>query len=193
MSEVIVGCVPHVSKVHGGRFIASCGIDHFAEGRVFIAFPARLYHEVGEPSVEDGIKCVDVYLVETAGRFAVRFEKSVGVVRVAEDVNRGTVTGDELIFPVVELFRELGIKHEEQVGEGVFVQLTPLLVECRFGRGGRGSSVVSIEFLLDTVSLHGKEHHDGVMETHLPVSGEVLSGLDRVLARISGDFIKCRE
>ena len=160
---------------------------------VFIPFSARLYHKIGEPPVNDGIECIDVHLVEATGGFTIRFKKSAGVVRVAEDVGRGTVTGDKLIFPIVKLFSKLGVKHEEQVGEGIFAQLLPLFVKCRFGRSGGSSAEVPVEFLPDAVSLQGKEHHEGVMESHLSVSGEILSWIDRVLAWIGGDFIERRE
>lgn len=34
---------------------AACGIDHLAEGAVFIAFPARLDDKVSEAPVQDGV------------------------------------------------------------------------------------------------------------------------------------------
>ena len=64
----------------------------------------RLNHKVGEAPVQYGIKGIDVDLVEALCRFAIRFKKRVGVIRVVEDVGSEPVTGNELVFPVVEVF-----------------------------------------------------------------------------------------
>ena len=50
MGEIIIGCITPVTNVDN-RTAATCGIDHLAEGAVFIAFPARLDDKVSEASV----------------------------------------------------------------------------------------------------------------------------------------------
>ena len=52
---------------------------------------------------------------------------------------------------------------------------------------------ITVKFLFDTVSLHGEEHQQGVMEPHFPVSGEVPARVDGILPRIGGDFVDCRQ
>ena len=51
------------------------------------------------------------------------------------------------------------------------------------------SAEVPVDFLLDTVSLHGKEHHDGIVKPHFPVPCEIFSRVDRILAWIGGDLV----
>ena len=54
----------HIGEINGGRAAAGGSINHLAESGIFVPLSAGLDHEVGEPAVEDGIKGIDVNLVE---------------------------------------------------------------------------------------------------------------------------------
>ena len=70
-------------------------------------------------------------LVEATGGFTVGFEEGVRVVRVAEDIGCGAIAGNELIFPMVKVFRKLMVEHEEKAGQGLGVQFPALAVKSR--------------------------------------------------------------
>ena len=52
---------------------------------------------------------------------------------------------------------------------------------------------IAVKFLFDTVSLHSEQHQECVMESHLTVSCEVFTGIDGILAGVSGKLIDCRQ
>ena len=62
MGEIVIGCITPVANIDGQTAVV-CGIDHPAEGAVFIAFPARLDDKVGEAPVQNGVAGVYVSLV----------------------------------------------------------------------------------------------------------------------------------
>lgn len=62
MGEIVIGCIAPVTNIDD-RTSTACGIDHLAEGAVFIAFPARLDDKVSEASVQDGVTGIYVDLV----------------------------------------------------------------------------------------------------------------------------------
>lgn len=132
-------------------------------------------------------------LVEAPCGFAVRFKESVGIIRVAEDIGSRPVTGNELVLPIEKLLLQPAVKCVEKVSECIVDKLPALPVESGLGRGIRGAAEITVKFLFDTVSLHGEEHHQGVMEPHLPVPGEVPAGVDGILPRVSGDLVDCRQ
>ncbi len=72
-------------------------------------------------------------------------------------------------------------------------KLSALPVKSSFGWGIRGASKITVKLIFDTVGLHGEKHHQGVMESHLPVPGEVPAGVDGILLGVSGNFIDCRQ
>ena len=131
-------------------------------------------------------------LVEALCRFAIRFKKRVGVIRVVEDVGSEPVTGNELVFPVVEVLLQPAVKCVKKVSESIASKLAALPVKSGFGWDIRGAAEITVKFLFDTVSLHCEEHHQGVMEPHFPVPGEVPAGVDGILFRIGGDLVNCR-
>ena len=112
MGEVVIGSVAHVCEIDGGRFVATGSIDHVAKCGILITFSAWLYHEIGEPPVEDRIERVDMNLIEAAGGLAVWLKESIRIIRITEDICGGTIASDELVFPVVKLLFELGVEQE---------------------------------------------------------------------------------
>ena len=104
MSEVVVRSIAHVSKIYDRASIFPGGVNHLAERRIFVPFSGRLDHEIGKAPVEDGVKGINVDLVKAPCGFAVRLKKSVGIVRVSENVNRRTVAGNEFVFPAEKIF-----------------------------------------------------------------------------------------
>lgn len=177
MGKIIVGSVTHISEIYGGGSIAPGSIHHPAESDIFVPLPGRLDHKVGEAPVQYGIEGIDMDLVEALCRFAIRFKKRVDVIRVVEDVGSGPVTGNELVFPVVEVLLQPAVKCVEKVSEGIASKLAALPVKSGFGWDIRGAAEITVKFLFDTVSLHCEEHHQGVMEPHFPVPGKSLTGL----------------
>lgn len=142
--------------------------------------------------VQDGIEGIDVDLVETSGICHWVQRKCRGH-QGAGDVGSGFVTGDELVFPVVEVLLQLAVEYIEKVGEGIACKLPALPVKGGFGRGIRGVAEIKVKLLFDTLSRHGEEHHQGVIEFQFTVSDEVPAGVDGIFPRGSGDFIDCRK
>ncbi len=104
--------------------ITECGIR--------IPSSAKLDNEVGEPSVKDGVKGIDMDLVKSPCGLSVRLKESVGIVRVAKDINCRTITRNELIFSVIEFLRKPAVEHIKKVSQGISCQFPALLIECRF-------------------------------------------------------------
>ena len=123
MGKVIVGSEAHIGEIYGGRAVAFGSINHLTKSGIFVPLPAGLDHEVGEPAVEDGIKSIDVDLVEAPCRFAIGFKEGVGVIRITEDVGSGPITGNELVFPVVEILLQTAVKLVEKVSECIVSKL----------------------------------------------------------------------
>ena len=121
VSEVVVRSEAHVRKIDGGWFVAADSIDHLAKCGILITFSAWLYHEIGEPPVEDRVERVDMDLIEATGRLAVWLKESIRITGITEDIYGGTIAGDELVFPIVKLLFELGVEQEQQVGKSIFV------------------------------------------------------------------------
>ena len=164
MGEIIEGSVTHIGEICGGWPIAPGSIHHPAESGIFVPLPGRLDHNVGEAPVQYGIESIDVNLVEAPCRFASLFKESAGVIRVAEDVGSGPVTGNELVFSVAEVLLLPAVKCVEKVSKGIAGKLLALPVKSGFGWGICGAVEITVKILFDTVSFHGEEHHQGAME-----------------------------
>ena len=193
MGKVIVGSVAHIGKIYGGGGTFPGSIDHLAESGIFTPLSAGLDHEVGEPAIKDGIKSIDVNLVEAPCGFSVRLEESVWIIRIAENVSSRPVTGDELVFPVIKVLLQPAVKSVQQVRKSIVSKLPTLLVKSSFGWRIRGAAEITVKLFFGTVSFHGKEHHHCIMEPHFPVPGEVPARVDGILSRVSGDFSDCQQ
>ena len=189
MGEVVVGSVAHVSEIDRRRAAGACGIDQLAECAIFIPFPRRLYHKIGEPPVEDGVKSVDMDLIEPARGLAVRLKIGVRIVRVPKDVNGGPVARNELVLVVVKLFCKLVVEHVEEVGKSILREFFTLLVKGRSGRGVWGTSEEAVDFFCDAVCFHSEEHEHKVVESYLPIPCEVSARIYGILFWIGRDLV----
>ena len=144
MGKVIIGSVTHIGKIYGGGAAFPGSIDHLAESGIFIPFSAGLDHEVGEPAVQDGIKGIDVDLVEALCGFTVWFKESVRIIRVAENVGGRPVTGNKLVFPVIKVLLQPAVKSVEKAGEGIVSKLPALPVKSSFGWCIRGAAELTV-------------------------------------------------
>lgn len=123
---------------------------------VLISFSPQLDDQVCEPPVEYGIKGVDMHLVEASCSLTVRREERVRIVRVAEDVNGGPITGNEQVFAVVKLLFQAVVKCIEEVGKSRVSQFSALLVKCGFRGYVCVASEVTVNLLFDAIRLHGE-------------------------------------
>ncbi len=78
------------------------------------AFAAQLDDDAGKAPVQDGIAGVYVSPVIAVWGHAARREKSVRVIRVAEDIQCRAVTGNKLVFPIKKVHFQLPVKSREQ-------------------------------------------------------------------------------
>ena len=67
MCKIIIRGIAHISKIYRRRAAPGCRVDHLTECSVFIAFPARLDHEVRESPVKNRVKGIDMDLIEASG------------------------------------------------------------------------------------------------------------------------------
>lgn len=157
MGKIVVRGAAPVAETDGRRAVPGGAgrIGHLAEGAVFIAFPAGLDDEVDKPPVQDGIKGVYVSLVIAFwGHAAWRIE-SVRVIRVAENVQRGAVTGHQAVFPVKKVIFQLLVERQEQASEGPVLKLVQLPVKSRFGRRCGAAAKICVNLLADAFPFHG--------------------------------------
>lgn len=64
-----------------------------------------------------------------------------------------------------------------------------LLIKSCFGRRGRVTAKISVDFLTNVFPLHGKEHEEQLFKAQLSVTSEVPAGPFGVFLRICGQII----
>ena len=102
-SVVVVGGIPHIRKIYRRATLVPGSINHLTECGILVSFSAGLDHQVCEPPVKDGVKSVDMDLIEASGGLTVRLKKGVGIVRISENVDSRTIAGYELILSLIEI------------------------------------------------------------------------------------------
>lgn len=106
-------------------------------------------------------------------------------------VQRGAVTGNESVLPVIEAVLELPVKGKEQVPERPVLQLLQLLIEGCLRGGASDTLKKLVDFLPDAFPFHSKVHEGEPFEPKLPVAGEVLAKLIGICLRIRGKPVNC--
>lgn len=117
MCKIVIRRIASVADIDSRRAVGCAwagGINHLAEGGIFIAFAARLDDEVRKTPVQYGIAGVYVSLVISFWRHTAWWKKGVWIKRIAEDVQCGTITGNELILTMKKVFFKFLIKSKEQ-------------------------------------------------------------------------------
>ena len=117
MGKIVIRRIAPVSNVNrrGAAGSARAGsVDHPAESAVFIVSAPGLDDKVGKASVHDGMAGVDISLAITFRGHPAGPVKSVRVIRIAENIRCGAVTGNVLVFSVEKVIFQLPVKSQEQ-------------------------------------------------------------------------------
>ena len=160
-----------------------------AECRIFVAFPSRLDDKVCKAPVKNRKKCIDMDLVKSPFRFPIRLKEGIRILRVPKDITGRPIAGNELVFSIVKIPFELGIKSKEEVPEGILAELGPLFAKSSFGRGRSFASKVTVKLLFYTFSLHGKQEDEEVLEPQFPVPCKVSARMFGIKCRVVSEFI----
>lgn len=78
MGKVVVRGISHIRKIYRKDTIVPGSINHLTECGVLVSFSTWLDYEVCEPPVKDGVKSVDMDLIESPGGLTVRLKKVSG-------------------------------------------------------------------------------------------------------------------
>ncbi len=188
MGKIVIGCITPVTDIDSRR--AAGSICHLAEGAVFIMLPAGLDDEVSETPVQDGITCIYVCLVTAFRGFCSRPIKGIRVIRIAEDIQGGAVTGDELVFPVIQVIFQLPAECKQQVPEHLVPELLQLLIISGLGRHVCGAPEICADFLFDAFPFHGEQHEEKCFEAELPAANSSIEAGSMAFTE-SEYFIMC--
>ena len=117
MGKIIIRRIAPVTEIDVRRaacWAGACGVYHLAEGAVFIVFAPRLDDEVGKAPIQDGVAGIDVSLVIALRGSLAGFIKSIRVMGIAENIQRGAVTDNEPVFPMKKVAFQFLVKSQEQ-------------------------------------------------------------------------------
>ncbi len=117
MGKIIIWRIAPVTNIDSrgaAGWTGACGVYHLAEGAVFIVLASRLDDDIGIAFIQDGVAGVDVSLIIAPRGWLAGFVKGVRIMGITENIQRGAVTGNELIFPMKKVGFQIPVKSQEQ-------------------------------------------------------------------------------
>ena len=106
--------------------------------------------------------------------------------RIPENINRGTITGNKGKAAIPQFLFTLFVKFKKEEREGILPEFLPLFIKGGFGRSAGGSTKIAVKFLFDGVCFHREKHKKEMLESQLTVAGEIPARTTCIFGGICG-------